>query len=49
MAFGCVGAGDGVDDGLGLFVPDLLVVVYYVSEMVAAGVVGFTDGHGVVG
>jgi hypothetical protein len=48
LALGGVGGGDGVDDGLGLFVADLLVVVDYIAEVVAAGVVRFADGHGVV-
>lgn len=48
LALGGVGGGDGVDDGLGFFVADLLVVVHYVAEVVASGVVCFADGHGVV-
>lgn len=48
LALGGVGRGDGVDNGLGLFVADLLVVVDYIAEVVATGIVRFSDGHGVV-
>lgn len=48
LAFGGVGGGDGVDYGLGFFVADLLVVVDYVAEMVAAAVVRLPHAHGVV-
>lgn len=39
LALGGVGRGDGVNDGLGLFVADLLVVVYDVAQVVSAAVV----------
>lgn len=48
LAFGGVGGGDGVDDGLGFLVADLLVVVDDVADVVAACVVGFAHAHGVV-
>lgn len=48
LAFGGIGVGDGVDDGLGLFVTDLLVVIDNVAEMVATAVVGLAHAHGVV-
>ena len=49
LALGGVGGGDGVDDGLGLLVADLLVVVYDIAQVVSAGVVGASHAHGVVG
>jgi hypothetical protein len=48
LALGGVGGGDGVDDGLGLFVADLLVIVDDVSQVVSAAVVGLAHAHGVV-
>lgn len=48
LAFGSVGGGDGVDDGLGLLVADLLVVVDNVSQMVSTAVVRLPHTHGVV-
>jgi len=44
-----VGRGDAVDDGLGLFVADLLVVVDDVAQVVPAAVVGLAHAHRVVG
>lgn len=48
LALGGVGGSDGVDDGLGLLVTDLLVVVDDVAQVVAAAVVGFAHAHRVV-
>lgn len=48
LALGGVGRGDGVDDGLGLLVPNLLVVVHDVAQVVAAAVVRLADRHAVV-
>ena len=39
----------GVNDALRLLVPDLLIVVDYISEVVAATVVCFAHAHGIVG
>lgn len=44
-----VGRGDAVDDGLCLFVADLLVVVDDVAQVVPAAVMGLADAHRVVG
>lgn len=48
LALGGVGGGDGVDDGLGFLVTDLLVVIYDISKMVSAAVVSLAHAHGVV-
>lgn len=40
---------DTVDDALRFLMPDLLVVIYDVAQVVAAGVVRFAHAHGVVG
>lgn len=48
LPLGSVRGGDGVDDGLGLLVTDLLVVVDDVPYVIAAGVVGLAHAHGVV-
>lgn len=48
LALGGVGRGDGVDDGLGLLVTDLLVVVDDVAQVVAAAVVRLAHRHAVV-
>jgi hypothetical protein len=48
LAFGGVGGGDGVNDRLGFFVADLLVIVYDVAQVVAAAVVGFPHAHRIV-
>jgi hypothetical protein len=48
LALGGVGRGDGVDDGLGLFMTDLLVVVNNVAQVVASAVVRLAHAHGVV-
>lgn len=43
-----VGGGNGVDDGLGLFLADLLVVVHHVSQVVSTGVMRLAYAHRVV-
>lgn len=48
LALGGVGGGDGVDDGLGLLVADLLVIVDDVAQVVAARVVRLAHAHRVV-
>lgn len=48
LALGGVGGGDGVDDGLGLLVADLLVVIDDVAQVVAARVVRLAHAHRVV-
>lgn len=48
LALGGVRRGDGVDDGLGFFVANLLVVVDDVAQVVAAAVVGLAHAHAVV-
>lgn len=48
LALGGVGGGDAVDDGLGLLMADLLVVVDDVAQVVAPAVVGLAHAHGVV-
>lgn len=48
LALGGVGGGDGVDDGLGLLVADLLVVVDDVAQVVATRVVRLAHAHRVV-
>jgi len=49
LASSSIGAGDRVDDCLCFFVTDLLVVLDDITDVVAAGVVGFAHAHGVVG
>ena len=49
LPFRRVAGGYAVDHGLRLFVPDLLVVVHDIAQVVAAAVVRFSDGDGVVG
>jgi hypothetical protein len=48
LALGGVRGGDGVDDRLGLFVADLLVVVDNVAQVILSAVVRLTHAHGVV-
>jgi hypothetical protein len=48
LALGGIRRGDGVDDGLGLFVADLLVVINDVAQVVASAVVRLAHAHGVV-
>ena len=48
LPLGVVAVGDAVDDALRLLVPDLLVVVDDVAQVVAAGIVGFAHAHAVV-
>lgn len=48
LSLGGVRRGDGVDDGLGLLVTDLLVVVDDVAQVVTAAVVGLAHAHAVV-
>lgn len=48
LALGGVGGGDAVDDGLGLLVADLLVVVDDVAQVVPAAVVRLAHAHRVV-
>lgn len=48
QTLGVIAVGDAVDNALGLLVPNLLVVVDDVAEVVAAGVVGFAHAHAVV-
>lgn len=48
LSLGSVGRRDAVDDGLGLLVTDLLVVVDDVAQVVSTTVVGLAHRHGVV-
>ena len=48
LPLGVIAVGDAVDDALRLLVPDLLVVLDDIAEVVAAGVVGFAHAHAVV-
>lgn len=48
LAFGGVGRCDGVDDGLGLLVSNLLVIIDDVSQVISTAVVGLAHAHGVV-
>lgn len=48
LALGGVGRGDAVDDGLGLLVPDLLVVIDDVAQVVPAAVMRLAHAHRVV-
>lgn len=48
LTLGSIRRGDGIDNGLGLLVADLLVVVDDVADVVATGVVGFAHAHRVV-
>lgn len=48
LALGGVRRRDAVDDGLGLLVADLLVVVHDVAQVVAPAVVGLAHAHRVV-
>lgn len=48
LALGGVGRGDGVDDGLGLLVPDLLIVFDDVAEVVSPAVVRLPHAHTIV-
>lgn len=48
MALCGVGGGDGVDNGLGFFLANLLVVVHHVPQVVSAGVMRLAHAHRVV-
>lgn len=48
LALGSVRRSNRVNDGLGLFVTNLLVIVYNVAQVVSAAVVGLAHRHGVV-